>query len=388
MLIGIDGNEANEVRSDIGAPAGVNVYAFELLKSIYLLQDEWKAKYKVVVYLKSPPSPMMPKPTKAFGYHVIPGRGMWVLTRLTPYLFKTKDRPDVIFSPSHYTPLLAPMPRVCSIMDLGYLKFSGHLKKKDYWQLKYWTASSIKSASKVFAISQSTKDDIVRRYPESHAKVVVTHLGYDPKLYNPEVVTRSTKHIKRVLGKYSIGSEYVLYLGVLKPSKNIEGLIHAWSKIVGEFPNYALVIAGKKGWMYENIYQSVKKLGLDDKVIFTGYIQEVEKPLIVSSAKLFVLPSFWEGFGHDVLHALACGVPVAVSDVGSLPEVAGEGGVYFDPNKTEDIAAKIKKVLSMSKSDYNKLADRAARQSMKFSWEKTARETLSVLEKAAGKKDK
>src|SRR3990172_11374297 len=104
MLIGIDGNEANEVRADIGAPAGVNVYAFELLKSIYLLQDEWKLKHTVVVYLKSPPSPLMPQATKHFSYQVLPGRGLWVLTRLTAYLFKTKDRPDVFFSPSHYTP--------------------------------------------------------------------------------------------------------------------------------------------------------------------------------------------------------------------------------------------------------------------------------------------
>lgn len=384
MLIGIDGNEANEVRPDLGVPTGVNIYAFELLKGIHKLQDEWKDKHKVVVYLKREPSPLLPKATSHFEYKVLGARGKWVLTKLTPYLFKTKglDRPDVLLSPSHYAPPLSPMPKVCSIMDLGYLDNSAHLKKNDFWQLKYWTAISIRTSTRIFAISESTKREIVRHYPSATKKVEVTYLGYDKSIYNSEVRSSQTAAIKAVKRKYSIGQgfeDYVLYLGVLKPSKNIPALIKAWAKIVHEFPKTALVIGGKKGWMFDEIFNSVKKLDLEQSVIFTDYVKEEDKPLLIGGAKLFVLPSFWEGFGHDVLHAVALGTPVVASSAGSIPEVGGKAALYFDPTDTDEIAEKIKKVLTLSKVDYNEMRKRSLAQAEKFSWEDTARKTMSVL---------
>lgn len=380
LLFGIDGNEANEVRADLGAPAGVNVYALELLKAISKLQDEWKDKYSIVVYLKNPPSSLLPKGTPHFIYDVLGGGGKWVVTKLMPYLYKAKVKPDVLLSPSHYSPPMAPMPKVCSIMDLGYLENLGQLKKSDFWQLKYWTAISIRTAKRVLAISKSTKDDIVRHYPSSRSKVEVTHLAYDSQLFNSKV---SEREVARVRRHFSIGSDYVLYLGVLKPSKNLPRLIMAWSKIVNEFPQYKLVIAGKKGWFYQEIFESVMELGLSKDIIFTDYIKEEDKAPLMKGAKLFVLPSVWEGFGLDVLNAMAVGTPVVLSNVGSLPEVAGDAGTYFEPCDEDDIAAKIKKVLSMKTSDYNELVKKSLNQVKKFSWESTARKTLEVLERAA-----
>ncbi len=380
MLIGINGNEANEVRGDIGAPAGVNVYAFELLRHIYKLQDEWQDRFSIVVYLKRPPSPLLPKSTSSYKYKVLGGRGLWVVTKLTPYLFAAKEKPDVIFSPSHYSPPISPMPKVCSIMDLGYLTTSGHFKKMDFWQLKYWTAISIKTAKKVLAISESTKADIVRHYPLAASKVVVTPLAYDPAKFNARI---STKAIEAAKAKYSIGPSYVLYLGVLKPNKNVYGLIQAWSKIMDRYPKTSLVIAGKKGWGYSEVFEAVRSLKMVDRVIFTDYVPENLKAALIAGADLFVLPSFWEGFGLDVLNAMAVGVPVAVSRVGSLPEVAGEAGVYFNSEDTGDIAKKIDQVLYLTKVDYNKLVAKCLLQAKKFSWEETARKTLRVLESVA-----
>ncbi|OGM05503.1 hypothetical protein A2125_00295 [Candidatus Woesebacteria bacterium GWB1_43_5] len=380
MLIGIDGNEANEVRADIGAPAGVNVYAFELLRSIHKLQDEWKDKHSVVVYLRRKPSSLLPKETEYFKYKVLGGGGLWVMTRLTPHLCFTDKRPDVIFSPSHYAPFLAPMPKVVSIMDIGYLKNSGYLKKMDFWQLKYWTAISVSASRKVLAISKSTKDDIVRHYPSSAGKVVVTPLAHDPAKFNSRTLVKEEKVLTRIKSKYSIGLSYVLYLGVLKPNKNVAGLISAWGRIVHEYPKITLVIAGKKGWGYGEIFSTVKALRLTQKVVFTDYVPESDKPALIAGAKLFVLPSFWEGFGLDVLNAMASGVPVAVSRAGSLPEVAGRAGTYFDPNNHADIARKISRVLSLSKVDYNKIAKQSLEQAKKFSWDDTARLTLKTLE--------
>ena len=375
MIIGIDGNEANIVTK-----VGVNVYAFNLLWGIYKLQDQWQNKHKVIVYLKNSPLPDLPKPIKSFSYKVIPGGGAWIVKKLTPKLFTDKPRPDIFFSPSHYVPPFSPIPRVCSIMDLGYLEFSGQFKKYDFWQLKLWSAYSLYVSKAVIAISNSTKEDIVRHYPFASKKTFVTLLAYDKKKFHTRI---SPNDVRRVLHKYSIVNDYVLYLSTLKPSKNVVGLLTAWSEVKKGFPDTKLVIAGKKGWLYDSIFAKVKELGLTKDIIFTDYIPEEDKPGLIKGAKLFVLPSFWEGSGLDVLNAMASGVPVVVSNVASLPEVVGSAGILVDPYNIKSLGDGIKKVLSMPIIEYNTLVERGIIQAGEFSWEKTARETLQILEKAA-----
>lgn len=283
---------------------------------------------------------------------------------------------DVFFSPSHYAPPLAPMPRFCSIMDLGYLEFSGQFQKNDFWQLKIWSAISIFVSKAVFAISNSTKKDIVRHYPFARGKVHVTPLAYDRRKFNLDI---PDEDVRRIRGRYSIVTDYVLYLGTLKPSKNIEGLIEAFSRIGSKKLKVKLVIAGKKGWMYEPIFEKVKKLNLEDDVIFTDFVDEKDKPALIKGAKVFVLPSFWEGFGLDVLNAMASGVPVVASNVGSLPEVVGDAGILVDPERVDSIAEGIKEVLLAPVAKYNSMVSQGLSQAGKFSWEKTARQTLEVI---------
>jgi glycosyltransferase involved in cell wall biosynthesis len=369
MIIGIDGNEAN-----VEKRVGVNTYAFELLRNLWKLQDEWKEKHKLVVYLKDEPLSDMPAETQYFKYKIIKGSGAWIVTKLMPSLFFDKLRPDIFFSPSHYVPPLAPMPRVCSIMDLGYLEFSSQFTKKDFWQLKVWTAISIFVSKAIIAISNSTREDIVRHYPLAANKTYVTPLAFDSSRFNTMV---SNDDVRRVKDKYSIVMDYVLYLGTLKPSKNIEGLIEAFSKINNN--NIQLVIAGKKGWMFDSIFRKVRELNLEEKVIFTDYVSEEDKPALIKGAKLFVLSSFWEGFGLDVLNAMASGVPVVASNVGSLPEVVGSAGILIDPKSVESIANGMEEVLLAPVSKYNSLVEAGLVQAKKFSWEKTARETLRII---------
>ena len=378
MIIGIDGNEAN-----VEKRVGVNVYAFELLRSIWQLQKTGVINHSLIVFLKRPPLSDMPKETQNFKYKIIRGEGLWILTRLMPHLWKNTKKLDVIFSPSHYVPPICFQPRACSIMDLGYLKSLGQFKKYDYWQLKYWSAISIFVSKVVFAISESTKEDIIQKYPFASKKVVVTPLAYDKNLFNIKVAKEDTLRVKN---KYTIVNDYILFLSTLKPSKNIEGLIEAFNIISGRFPDIKLVIAGKKGWLYESIFERVKKLKLEDKIIFTDFIPEEDKPALIAGAKVFCLPSFHEGFGLDVLNAMACGVPVVVSNKGSLPEVVGDAGVYVDPNSPKSIREVIVKVLSMDDIEYNKLVTRGLEQVKGFSWEKTALKTLEALDYVARQK--
>jgi glycosyltransferase involved in cell wall biosynthesis len=259
-------------------------------------------------------------------------------------------------------------------MDLGYLEFSRQFTKKDFWQLNVWTAISIFVSKAILAISNSTKVDIVRHYPTAASKIHVTQLAYDSSRFNMVI---ADDDVRRVKDKYSIVMDYVLYLGTLKPSKNIEGLIEAFSRITNK--ETQLVIAGKKGWMFGSIFEKVKELNLEEKVLFTDFVDEKDKPALIKGAKLFVLPSFWEGFGLDVLNAMACGIPVVVSNAGSLPEVVGDAGVLVDPKSIESIANGMEEVLLADKSKYNSLVEKGLAQAKKFSWEKTARETLRVI---------
>jgi glycosyltransferase involved in cell wall biosynthesis len=349
---------------------------FELLKSLRKLQAEWKNEVRLIVYLKDKPLKDMPEETANFKYKVLSGNELWILRKLTPYLMFNPDKLNVFFSPSHYLPPLLPVPGVCSIMDLGYLEFSGQFTKKVFWQLKWWSAMSIFVSNKIIAISNSTKEDIVRHYPYAKGKVYVTHLAYDGNKFNTYIPAND---VRRVKNRYSIVDDYVLYLGTLKPSKNIEGLVKAFEIVSKKFPKINLVITGKKGWLYEPIFKIVEKYNLANRVIFTDFIVEEDKPGLIAGAKVFVLPSFWEGFGLDILNAMASGVPVVASRVGSIPEVVGEAGILVNPNEPTTIADGILKILSMGKSDYNSMVSIGLAQAKKFSWEKTARETLDIL---------
>lgn len=374
MLIGIDGNEAN-----ISSRVGVNQYGWELLKSIHEILSKNPTKHKVIVYLKNPPLSDMPKETEFWNYRVLPGGGLWIIRRLMVDLFLNTSRPDVFFTPSHYLPLFSPIPMVCSIMDLGYLEFSAQFKKSDFWQLKYWSAWSISISKAIIAISESTKRDIVRHYNFASKKTSVTLLGYDKQKFNTNI---KQEDVRRVINKYSIVSEdgYALFLSTLKPSKNVIGLLEAWKEVAGVYNGLKLVIAGKKGWMYEEIFSKVCELDLVDQVIFTDYVDEEDKPALISGAKVFVLPSFWEGFGLDSLNAMACGVPTVVSNVGSLPEVVGDAGILVDPYNISSIASGILKVLKMNKIDYEMQVKKSLVRAKDFSWENTAIQTLKILE--------
>lgn len=379
MIVGIDGNEAN-----IEKRVGVNEYAFKLLENLQKLSGEAQNHLKLIVYLKKKPLSDLPEETQNFGYKIIPGAGAWILTRLMPDLFFGRPRPDVFFTPSHYIPPFAPMPRVCSIMDLGYLKYTAQFRKIDFWQLKLWSAISILISKAIIAISNSTKQDIVRHYPFAKNKIYVTPLAYDKEKFNTLI---PESDVRRIKNKYSIVHDYVLYLGTLKPSKNVEGLITAFHAVITNYqlsiPNLKLVIAGKKGWMFETIFKKAENLGLRNKVVFTDFVPEEDKPALIKGARVFVLPSFWEGFGLDVLNAFGCGVPVVASNAGSLPEVVGDAGILVDPNDTESIAGGISEVLLADKSQYNSLVSKGLAQAARFSWEKTARETLKILENVA-----
>ena len=361
-FIGIDANEANLVQNRVGS----NEFAYGFLKTI----EKIDSSNSYQIYLSTPLLNDMPKKRQGWSYRIIPPHTLWTQWRLPLDLYLRFPRPKVFLSLSHYVPRFSPIPRIVTITDLGYLKFPEQLRNKDLLQLKLWTAYSLKVANHIIAISEFTKKDILDNYPVDKSKISVIYPGYDTSVFN---ISLKKKDARNVLKKYKIDSPYLLFLGSLKPSKNLERLIEAFNEFRKN--KNKLVIAGKKGWLYESIFEKVKKLKLEDKVIFTDFVSDNDKPLLMSQAEAFLLPSLYEGFGMPVVESMACGVPALVSNQGSLPEVVGNAGIIVNPCEVQAIAEGIKKTIN----EKERLTRNGLMRVKLFDWDISARKTISLL---------
>ncbi len=365
MRIGLIGYEAN-----VSQRVGSNQYAFELLRALHRLDE----KNEYLVFLSRPPLPDMPQEREGWTYRVVGPAKLWNFFGLPIALFKARKEFDLVFNPGHYAPLFTFKPLLISIMDLGYLRFPGQFTKGTFWKLKYWTSFSLRKAVQIFSISQFTKDDLVKTYQINENKITVAHPGHDDQEFNPRISLAKIKEVKK---KYNLNDHYLLFLSTLKPSKNIEGLLKAFRIFDQKNHGYQLVIAGKKGWLFGRIFALVKELKLENKVVFTGFVDKSDIPGLLKGASVFVLPSFWEGFGIPVVESMAVGTPVVVSSVGSLPEIVDRAGIIVDPRNEKDITLGIGRALK----NRQELAKKGFVQAKKFNWDKCAKITLKVLEK-------
>lgn len=388
MNIGINGYEAVVPRfgydSKTGLPkrVGSGEYCFQLLLNLNKIDK----KNNYLIYLPQKPTADLPKESGNWHYKIIGPRKMWTLFGLSlEFLFK-RSRPDVFFSPTHYLPVFFPKKSAISILDVSYIRFPELFKKPDLNKLTIWTKYSIKKARLLFTISKASKDDIIREYGISGDRVVITYPGIkDMSNFKYQI-----SNMDELRKKYNIKKEYVLFVGTLQPRKNIARLIEAFSMIVRgparSFPpssvtphDLSLVIIGKKGWLYEEILASPKKFKIEDEVKFLDSVTDEELPLFYKNALCFVLPSLYEGFGLPVLEAMKYGCPVIASNTSSLPEAGGDAAAYIDPMNVGDIAKNLKAVVQNSELR-DKMIKKGYEQVEKFSWEKTAKETLKALE--------
>ncbi|MFA4818081.1 MAG: glycosyltransferase family 1 protein [Parcubacteria group bacterium] len=233
-------------------------------------------------------------------------------------------------------------------------------------------------ADKIIAVSNSTKKDILEIFKCPEDKVKVIYSGYDRRFSD-----KSTAPREKILEKYGVKDKYILFLGTLEPVKNISRLFEAF-KIFREGRKkeqgkceYKLVMAGKKGWMAKEYKQIAKDLEIGKDIIFTGYVIGDEIVPLFQYADFFVMPSLYEGFGTTVLEAFATGTPAIVSNVSSIPEIAGGAAELVNPLNVQEIASAMLK-LAKDENLKNMYREKGLRQVEKFNWEKTARETLEV----------
>ncbi len=371
MKIGINGYEAVVPRfgfDEDGLPnrVGSSEVCFQLLCQLYKVDQ----KNNYTVYLPFAPTSDLPQETQRWQYKIIPSKRLWTLFALQKSV--KKDSLDLFFNPTHYSPFFLNCPQIITILDVSYKYFPELFKKKDLYKLSLWGKYSVKSASKILTISEHSKDDIIKEYGVSPSKIAVLHVGI-----KDEVVSKMTK--EEFSKKYKVNSPYVLFVGTIQPRKNIKKLIEAFSKVADKNKDVNLIIVGKKGWMYEEILESDKEFGVENRVLFLHDVSNDELPYFYKNAECFVLPSLYEGFGLPVLEAMKYGCPVVTSNVSSLPEAGGEAALYVNPNDASDIFEKIDKVLN-DKSLREKMIKKGHDQVKKFSWEKAAKEVIEVFD--------
>lgn len=372
MIIGMDGNEANQkVRT------GSGVYAFELLRQLKKIRIQ---NLEFRIYLKDEPISELPPANDYWKYAVIGPKKFWTQITLPLYLWKEKIRrkvPDVFFSPTHYAPRFCPIPSVITIFDLSFIRFPEMFLKADLYKLQNWTKYSVVQAKKIITISEFSKKEINDNYHISADKIIVAYPGYDQDRFNKRIKNKELK-IRNIKKKYKISSPYILFVGTIQPRKNISRLIDAFRLLNNEYPELKLVICGmvnegRGGWMNAEILNLTK-----NNITITGYVENEDLPYLMAEARVFVLPSLYEGFGIPAVEAMACGTPTVVSNISSLSEIVGNAAFLIDPYDIDSIVRGIKEAC-YNKLKQEEMIQKGLLQARKYNWENSAKLILNTL---------
>lgn len=289
----------------------------------------------------------------------------------------SRQRVDLFHSPYYIRPYVVPCPTVVTIHDLIPLRYP---LSSRWTSLAFGltTRLALLTARRVVAVSRATRDDLVSFYHVPSHKIAVIPEAADPhyRLLPPEAVA----DVRR---RYSLPERFALHVGVNKPHKNLVRLVEAVGRIARQEDVY-LVLAGRRDPRYGEERQAVSRMGMEKRVIFRDDVPEADLPALYNAAEMFVFPSLWEGFGLPVVEAMACGRPVICSSVSAMPEAAGEAAWLVDPLDVQDLALAIGTVWS-NESLRQEMREKSLKQAARFSWERTAEETLHVYFEAVGR---
>lgn len=301
-----------------------------------------------------------------FNYTSVYKRYFWEQIILPYYTYK--DKIQLLHSLGYVSPLLTVIPKIVSILDINYKGHSNNMSFHKRILLGLMVNLSAIFCKRIITISEFSKEQIVKFTPANNEKVLVTLLSGTDDNFSPQK--------SEVLSKYKINSQYLVAFSSPSPHKNISRLIEAYKLISKSHPNLELVLIGHQSKNNELLSQ-IDRNGLSGKIIFTGFVPDEDLFSLINSAKVFVFPSLYEGFGIPLLDAQQCNVPVVSSNAGSLPEIGGDSVLYFNPNDTIDISNKILEIL-----DHDNIAENLKIKGLinrnRFSWLKTATQTMEL----------
>ena len=282
---------------------------------------------------------------------------------------------QLFHSTEHLLMPLRHTPAVLTVHDLIFRLYPQYHKRLNYWYLNLAMPIFCRRAAAIIAVSEATRRDIVEHYGVDPDKI---HVVYEAAADHFRPATPD--EVARVCQKYDLPQEFLIHLSTVEPRKNLERLLDALQHLRQERPDLKLVLVGSKGWLFEDFFKRIKKEDLRDAVIPLGWVPDADLPAVIGAARLAVQPSLYEGFGLPILEHMACSQVVAASNTSSFPEVGGDAAAYFDARDVRDIVTVIGRLLD--NEDERERRRRAGRQrATRFSWQRAARETMSVYEK-------
>ena len=273
--------------------------------------------------------------------------------------------------------LLLPLrdtPTVLTVHDLIYKLFPSYHKKLNYWYLNQAMPLFCRKADAIIAVSKATKQDIVKYYGIDPAKIHVVYEAASSHFKPP-----SPASIVRVRKKYDLPKRFLIHLSTIEPRKNLDRLLDALMALRQFYPDLHLVLAGGRGWLYEDFFARIEAEGLSNLVHSPGWVPDNDLPAVLAAADLAVQPSLYEGFGLPILEHMASGQVVAASNVSSHPEIGADAAAYFDPTNTAEMIAVIRRLLD-DRDEYAHRRHLGLTQAGKFSWRRAARETTAVYD--------
>jgi len=286
-----------------------------------------------------------------------------------------KQKLDLIHFPHFNAPILYSGKRIHTIHDITPKFFPGHKQKSWFRKKAYELAikTSLKKSSKIITISQNTKNDLINYFQVPEDKIIITFLGIESHFKKVEDYAK----IKEIKDRYGITKPYLFFISAWRNHKNFEGLIAAFEKIKSQGYDYQLVLGGQEDPYYSRISKKIAQSKYKKDIITPGFISDKDLPAFYSAAEIFIIPSFYEGFGIIGLEAMACQTPVISSNTTALPEILGEAALYFDPKNIQKMSAEIIDLINNPEKQ-NELIEQGLKQIKKYSWEECAQKTLSI----------
>ncbi|MHB1133267.1 MAG: glycosyltransferase family 4 protein [Chloroflexota bacterium] len=368
MLIGIDSSRATRSQR-----TGTENYSLRLIRALLAMTTEHRFR---LYCNENPTTDLFPNVSRA-EIRTIPMRRLWTQLRLSAEV--ALRCPDVLFIPAHVVPLICRPPAVVTVHDLGYSVFPGAHSTQSRLYLDLSTRYGARWARRVIVPSAFTKRDLTLRLGIDADKIHVVPEACGEEFRPPTNMAAA----RAVAASYGLQRPYVAAVGTIHPRKNLERLLAAYGRVrQRERLPHQLALIGQAGWQASIIAAAVRRHGLEDVVVSTGYVSEPDLPSVLGAAELLAFPSLYEGFGLPALEAMACGVPVLAANSTSLPEVTGDAAHLVDPLDEDAIADGLTRLLADNglRAD---LRERGLIQARQFSWERAASETLAVLQGAA-----
>jgi glycosyltransferase involved in cell wall biosynthesis len=272
---------------------------------------------------------------------------------------------DLLHSPVNVSPLFGATPSIVTLHDLAFLRVPDRFSPAKRFYLRAMVNTSIRRAAHVITPSDYTKQDVVQAFGLSPDRIAVIPEG---------VGEQFTPHVG---APRPIAGAYLLFVGTIEPRKNLPILLRAYARLKSMGYTHRLALVGAPGWMYDEVYSSIRSLGLSDSVVVPGFVEDLAP--WYNHADLFVYPSAYEGFGLPPLEAMACGTPVVLSSAGSLREVAGEAALFVSPSDVADLVQAFRSILDDA-GQRERLIRAGLKRAAMFSWDETIRRTIEIYD--------